>query len=161
MKKIILTLVVAFTCASFAYSQVSQDDVALVQSLYGKDKRELVKQYMKLSGKPDTAFWKIYDAYENERKAMGAERLKLLEDYANNYSTLTDAKAEEIIKKSIALNANFLKLQQKYYPKMKSAIGAVKAAQFTQLEMYLDNAVRNSVNEHIPFIGELDRSEKH
>jgi hypothetical protein len=52
----------------------------------------------------------------------------------------------------------FENLYSKYYKKMKPVVGALKASQFLQLEAYLRSAVKISVLNQIPFIGEIDRS---
>jgi hypothetical protein len=48
------------------------------------------------------------------------------------------------------------KLQKTYYGKMKKSSGVKAAAQFLQIEAYLLSAVRATIMENIPFIGELD-----
>ena len=54
----------------------------------------------------------------------------------------------------------FTNLQQTYFPKFSAAVGGKNAAQFYQLEIYLQMIVRLRVQDEIPFIGELDK-EKH
>lgn len=157
MKKLIAIFVLMIVSASFVNAQMSQDDVSMIQSMYGMNKRDLVKKYMQLTPKQDSVFWPIYDAYENERKSIGEQRIRGIEDYAKNYATLTDAKADELVKKSFELEASMTKLQQKYYEKLKKPISPLKAAQFIQLENFLNNAVRAKIQSEIPFIGEIER----
>jgi len=47
------------------------------------------------------------------------------------------------------------KLLATYYKKMEKAAGVRAAAQFFQLEVYLLSAIRLTVMDNIPFIGEL------
>jgi hypothetical protein len=37
-------------------------------------------------------------------------------------------------------------------------IGGLQAAKFIQLEDYIENCIRLSIQEEIPFVGELDKS---
>lgn len=157
MKKLIAIFVLMIVSASFVNAQMSQDDVSMIQSMYGMNKRDLVKKYMQLTPKQDSVFWPIYDAYESERKSIGEQRIRGIEDYAKNYATLTDAKADELVKKSFELEASMTKLQLKYYEKLKKPISPLKAAQFIQLENFLNNAVRAKIQSEIPFIGEMER----
>jgi len=157
MKKHFSLLLIFSIVSSFAFSQMSQDDIGMIQSMYGMSKRDLVQKYMKLPAGQDSAFWKIYNEYEIARKEIGAKRIQLLQDYANNYATLTDDKANELITEVLKLNGEQTKLYQKYYGKMKKVISPLKAAQFIQLEVYLENAVRTQIQSQIPFIGDLDR----
>lgn len=158
MKKLSIILVVAI--ASFSsYAQSSyKEDVELVQSIYGKSKSDLVRQYMNLSDTQSAAFTKVYDNYETERKGLGQTKLQLINSYAESYATLTDEKADELAKGTLKNNQDYEKLYSKTYGQMKKAIGAINAAKFIQLEVYLQTVIRNEIQESIPFIGELDKT---
>src|SRR6516162_2508334 len=96
MKKMLsLASILFFFSAS---AQMTQDDVNLVQAMYGKSKRDLMEAYMTFSdtGKANK-FWKMYDSYEAERKKLGQQYLGIIQDYAKNYSTLNDAKADQLV----------------------------------------------------------------
>jgi len=155
MKKLLLLLAVAFSSATFAQSTL-KDDIDVVQSVYGKSKSELVKQYMALSGTQATDFAKIYEAYEAERKKLGEEKINLINQYATDYATLTDAKADVIVKGVMKNNTAYDKLYASYYEKVKKAIGAINATKFIQLEIYLQTEIRSSLQNAIPFVGELE-----
>lgn len=158
MKK--LTLVIIMVIASFSsYAQSSyKEDVDVLQSVYGKSKSDLVKEYMNLSDTQSAAFTKVYDNYETERKALGQTKFQLINDYATNYATLTDAKADELAKATLKNNAGYEKLYSKTYGQAKKAVGAINAAKFIQLEVYLQTTIRNEIQNSIPFIGELDKT---
>ena len=155
MKKLFLLLTFVFSATTFAQSTL-QDDVDIVQSVYGKSKSELVTQYMALSGVQATDFTKIYQAYEVERKKLGQEKIQLIDQYATDYSSITDEKADVIAKGVLKNNVAYDKLYSSYYEKVKKAIGAVNATKFIQLEIYLQTEIRSSLQNAIPFIGELD-----
>ena len=157
MKKLILAVLVAFSTGAFAQSTM-KEDVDIIQAHYGKSKKELVGAYMKMEGAQSEAFWKIYDQYEEERKALGREKIRIINDYAASYSSLTDVKADELGKAAMKNNMDFEKLTSKYYEKVKTAAGAMQAVKFIQLETYLQTAVRSAIQDAIPFIGELDKS---
>lgn len=158
MKKLGLILMMALASfSSFAQSSF-KEDVEVIQSVYGKSKSELVKQYMNLSDAQAAAFAKVYDSYEAERKALGQTKFQLLNDYATNYETLTDAKADELAKGTLKNHIAYEKLYSKTYNQAKKAIGSINAAKFIQLEVYLQTIIRSEILEAIPFIGELDKS---
>jgi len=155
MKKIFLLFAVALSSASFAQSTL-KDDIDVVQSVYGKSKSELVSQYMGLSGQQATDFTKIYEAYETERKKLGEEKINLINQYATDYNALTDEKADVIVKGILKNNTAYDKLYASYYEKAKKAIGAKNATKFIQLEIYLQTEIRSSLQNAIPFVGELE-----
>jgi L-arabinose isomerase len=157
MKKLLLVAAIAISTSSFAQSTM-KEDIDVIQGLYGKDKKDLVNSYMKLTGTQSTEFWKIYDQYEVERKVLGQEKIKLIGEYAKNYTTLSEAKADELAKANFNNIISYDKLLQKYYGKTKKVIGSVNAAKFVQLESYLQTEVRSQIQNNIPFIGEIDRT---
>ena len=154
MKKL---LVIGALFMSFAgFAQSNKEDVDFIQSIYGKEKKAIVAEFINLEGAQKDAFWKLYDEYETQRKALGKQRISLLERYANSYMTLDDATTDKLVKDMVSLSAKNDKLIGTYYGKMKKASGVKAAAQFTQLEFYLLSVIRANIMENIPFIGELN-----
>jgi hypothetical protein len=157
MKKLFLFLAIIASTSIFAQST---DDVILVQSLYGKSKGDIIKDYLNLSEPQATAFQAVYDNYEAERKALGQKKMQIINDYAINYDKITDEKADELAKTNLKNNVDFEKLLSKAYGKAKKAIGSINAAKFIQLEQYFQTTVRSTVQDEIPFIGELEKIKK-
>lgn len=127
MKHLLLIAIMAISSVTFAQSGLKQD-IEVIQSLYGKSKQELVSAYMQLKEPQAAQFWAMYDAYETERKALGQKRIMLLDDYVKNFETLTEAKADALVKDVSDNNIAFEKLFVKYYGKAKKIVGAVNAA---------------------------------
>ena len=155
MKKLILLFVL--TVSSVAFSQSTfKDDVDILQSVYGKEKTELVQKYMALSGTQADAFAKVYTDYEVERKTLGQKKIQIIQNYATSYQTLNDEVADKLASEMIDNNIAYDKLYAKYYKQSKKAIGAVNALKFIQLEIYLQTIIRLKIQTEIPFIGEMD-----
>lgn len=159
MKKI-LTLVVCSLFAGSLNAQSNTDEIALIQSAYGMEKKQIIVQFMKLTEAENAGFWKIYDEYEAERKELGKKRANNIIDYANNYGKLTDAKATELVNSSFDIQINLSKLLKKTYAKLSKVMSPIRAAQFVQLENYLETMVRMELSDDIPLIGELEAAEK-
>ena len=155
MKKMLL-IAICFVFAVATQAQSTKDEIALVQSAFGMSKQEMVKDFMKLTEAESQAFWTIYDEYEAARKEMGKKRIANIEEYANNYSKLTDASAEKVITNALAIQGEFAKLQKKTYKKLAKAISPLRAAQFTMFESYVENAIRMEILDTVPLIGEYD-----
>jgi len=157
MKNLFLLLAVAFSATAFAQTTL-KDDIDVIQSVYGKSKAELVSQHMGLTGVQATDFTKIYEAYELERKKLGEEKIYLINQYATDYTILTDAKSDVIAKGVLKNNIAYDKLYSTYYEKVKKAIGATNATKFIQLEIYLQTEIRSNLQNAIPFVGDLEIS---
>ncbi|ESU25243.1 hypothetical protein FEDK69T_00080 [Flavobacterium enshiense DK69] len=157
MKKLFLIATFVISSVTFAQS-TAKEDIEIIQGKYGKSKKELVSTYMELKESQAAAFWKTYDAYEEERKQLGKKRIDLINDYINNYEKLSNEKADQLLKATLKNDMAYGKLYSKYYDKMKKAIGAIDAAKFIQLEHGLQTAIMSETQNAIPFIGDMDRS---
>ena len=85
---------------------------------------------------------------------------KILGDYINTADGINAASADKIAKAALNNTVNLAKLNVEFYEKMKKAVGAINAAKFMQLETYLQTAWRAVVQENIPLIRELEKTEK-
>lgn len=155
MKKMTGLTAILLLFAVSMFAQVSRGDVELIQKTFGMEKAALIKEYMELTPKQDSAFWPVYNRYENERKALGLQRISLIDEYMKSIENTSVENATRLVDKGVALEINFKRLQKKYFTEMAKKIGPVKAAQFYQFENYLNNLVNINIQENIPFIGEL------
>ena len=158
IKNTILSLSV-FACLTMS-AQAPKDEIKVIQGLYGMEKKEIVKEYISLTEAQAKKFWVFYDQYETERQKLGEARLNILSEYAAEYDNLKDQKADELIMRAMDNDMAFDKFYQKQYAKLKAEVGALKAAQFFQLENYLQIMIKSEIQDNIPFIGDLDKKVK-
>jgi len=155
MKKLILVAIIAvFAMASNAQSNT--EEVDLIQSVYGMQKKDLIAKHMKIEAGQTDLFWQMYDEYEIARKEIGTQRVKNIEQYAEKYENLTGPDADALVKASMEVQKSFISLWEKTYKKMAKSISPVTAAQFIQAEMFFENMVRQELSLNIPLIGEFD-----
>ncbi len=155
MKKTLYLLITSFMLPALLWSQSNKEEIDLIQSAFGMEKKAIVAKFVQVEGEAKDAFWTVYDEYETERKALGQNRITLLQNYADNYFELDDAKIDELMGTALKQKADLDKLLTKYYKKVKSESGSQAAAQFWQIESYLLSATRVAIFENIPMIGEL------
>lgn len=134
----------------------SSEDIGLIQSIWGMEKRAIVEEYMDLSAEEESVFWSEYEIYEASRKELGKERMAIINEYVENYGSLSDEKATELMNKAIANNIAIQKMMKKTFKKLSKSISPVKAAQFIQLENYFITSIQLYLQENLPFIGELE-----
>ena len=159
MKKTLLAALFFFS-AGVITNLRAQDEIQQVQEEWGKEKKELVRLGMELSKGDSVKFWPVYNRYEKERQKLGKERILILQDYTDNYLDLSNAKADELIKRIFKNDAAMAKLQQQYYQTLKTTLNAKQAAKFLQVESYIAAVLKLSLQEALPFIGELDNLKK-
>ena len=151
MKKHILILMALFL-ASFAYSQSNKEEIDLVQAAFGMDKKAIVADFVQLSDTQKDAFWTLYDEYETKRKEFGRERIELLQQYAEQYMTMTSEQADVWTKKVMELQIKTDKLIATYYEKVKGISDGVVATQFYQIENYILSMIRMQILQEVPFL---------
>jgi hypothetical protein len=151
MKKYIL-IIAALFMASFTYAQSNKEEVDLIQAAFGMDKKAAVAEFVKPSASQKDAFWKLYDEYETQRKELGKQRITLLEQYANQYKTMTSEQADAWSKKVMDLQKKTDNLITTYYGKIKGISDGIVATQFYQIESYILTAIRITVLDEIPFV---------
>lgn len=145
-----------FFTVSFSYGQqmTVDDEITLIQEAFGNDKKMIVESYMDLPESIAPGFWTIYQAYELERKAISRDRIKIIDEYLNKYSSLGEYEADDLAKRTIKNDMQLSKLHSKYYKKFKKATSAIDAAKFLQIDTYIHNTIRNALQQELPFIGE-------
>ena len=148
MKKInFLIVAILFTTTSFAQS--AQNEIELIQSVYGMEKKEIVTSFVELDEDQKTNFWILYDAYELKRKELGKNKFAVLLKYVDDFGEILPEDAELIMKKSIAMRKKSDKLIDNYYKKIKKKTDPVVALQFYQIERYLTGVIRTELLEEL------------
>jgi hypothetical protein len=152
MKTKLFALLIFFAIPLITNAQQINDEIKLIQSAFGMEKRALVEQYMALPA--DSGFWPVYEAYETERRDLMKQRILLINEYLEKLPNLNEADADQLALKAMKNSASLTGLTAKHYKKIKGQIGAVNAAKFIQLENYVQSTILLAITESMPFIGE-------
>ncbi len=151
MKK--LCLVIALLFGAISYAQMpEQDEIKLIQDIFGSEKKEIIAENIDLSGVDAAKFWQLYDEYEVARKSNGQERIKLLSTYASTTSAISNEMAESMLQKAIVIRSANENNLMKYTKKIKKATNPIVAAQFYQIEQYIADGIRFSILDNMDFI---------
>lgn len=146
--KILSLVFIAFFSLNF-FAQSNQDEIELMQSLYGMEKRDIVAEFIELSEVQEQEFWALYNAYENERKELGKKKFQLLQSYVDDYGQVKAEDADNFMKQAIPLRIKSDKLTDNYYKKIKTKTDPIVAMQFYQIENYLADAIKMELLEDI------------
>ena len=140
---------------AFGLMAQTKDEISFYQSIWGMEKQSIVESYMDLSEAQAEVFWPAYEAYETQRKELGKEKVMILGDYAKNYESLTGDQVTDLVNRGAANNIAMQKLLKKTFSKLSKSLDPITAARFVQLENYLIVMIKMSIQESIPFIGEM------
>jgi hypothetical protein len=151
MKKLTLTLI-AMLAMSFIYAQTVDDYVELVRTQLKADKKVVVAEVLQLQPGEGDLFWPLYDEYNSAMYKIQTERVKLIKDFAANYTTMTPVKADELMLKAFEIKKDLLGLDKKYYARFKKVIPVTKAATYFQLENKIETLVNAKLAVEIPLM---------
>ena len=126
--------------------------IELVRRDVRQDARSIIGEKLALKQAEADKFWPVYDRYEAELRRLGDEKLALINDYADNYKSMTDAKAGELTSKAIDLDIRRTSLLQQYLPEFQKALTNRRAAQFYQIELPLLKIVDLQIASQLPMV---------
>jgi hypothetical protein len=149
MKKVSLLLVGIFAFV-LVNAQSNKEEVDLMQSAFGMEKKAMVMEFVKVDASQKDAFWKLYDEYETARKELGKKRIDLLNQYADNFDKMTNEFADSWTKQVLDMTKKTDALLVTYYNKIKKVTNPVVALQFWQVEGYILSGIRLMILEELP-----------
>jgi hypothetical protein len=155
-------LAVALVAMAFPVLASAQDESVQVQSIRADeqiilsqimtDKRAIYTQAMQLTDEESRAFWPVYDEYEAKVKKIDDRFIRLVNDYAAKYSTMTDADARQMLAAKMKIDRERMALQQAYTRKIGKAVPAIKALRYAQVESRIDNELQRRVIQLLPLV---------
>ena len=139
--------------AASAQPQAASDqDIQMLRADIRAQRKEITAQNMTLTADEATKFWPIFDQYRQEATKPNDERWALIKDYAANYNTMTDAQAQDYIKRSTAVDQQLLSLRMKYVPVFEKVISAKKTALWYQIDRRIDLLINLQLSAIIPVV---------
>jgi len=114
------------------------------------DRKAVYANNLKLTDDESKKFWPVYDAYEAEVKKVNDRFLANLNRFVENYDTLSESDAAEVLKEKMAIEKEREALKQEYTEKVAKALPPKKALRYAQIETRVDNMLRRDVYSLIP-----------
>jgi hypothetical protein len=148
-------LVLAQSASPKAPAKPADDLDALVE-LARKDlragKADIVGKTMKLDAAQAAAFWPLYKQYEAERQAVGDERLAVIQDFAEHYDSMNDAKATGLLERSFGIEDKRMAIEKKYKGEMLKVLPGKVVARFFQVDRRVNNLIDLKLSSQIPLV---------
>ena len=152
LKRIIVVMVMCLIAFPAFAQEVTKNTMDSVRDALKAQKRAFIAVNMQLTDAEDAKFWPVYDSYQKDMETMNQKIGDLILDYAKNYETLTDLKADELLKKNLSLENEILQLKKSYLPKFGAVLPAKKVARYYQLENKIQAVGRYDLAEKIPLV---------
>jgi hypothetical protein len=132
--------------------QSTRADEQIILGQIMSDKRAVYAQALQLTDAESRAFWPVYDEYEARVKKIDDRFVRLVNDYAAKYSTMTDADAGQMLAARMKIDRERLDLQQSYTRKIGKVLPAIKALRYAQVESRIDNELQRKVMLLVPIV---------
>jgi Spy/CpxP family protein refolding chaperone len=148
----LLSVVASAQNAGSSAKPLSDTDIQLLRSDVQADKNKIIADTMQFTDTESTAFWPVYRDYARDQQVIGDDRVRLIKDYLQNYDSLDDNKAKDMVQRMINIEDRTLNLREDYWPKFMKALGAKRAAKFYQVDNRLTLLINLQLSDNIPLI---------
>jgi hypothetical protein len=131
---------------------ITDQEIQLMRQDIRAQRRQIVAANLPLSTEESAKFWPVYDQYIGETIKINDARYAMVKDYAANYSTMTDAKAADFVRKWIELDKSMIDLRLKYIPIVEKVLSMKKSAMFFQIDRRVQLMIDLQLASQIPLI---------
>ena len=160
LRELLTAVVMLGTLSGFAQTPadantgrpVTDDDIAVLRQDVQADKTEIITRNMEFTDEQSKAFWPVYRNYAHDQQVIGDQRVALIKDYAANYDSMDDAKAQSYIARALKFDSDGLQLRKTYVAQFVKAIGAKQTAKFYQVDNRLSLLVNVQLAALLPII---------
>jgi hypothetical protein len=135
-----------------AEKQNIQEYIDLLRTDVRQQKAEIMGAMMALDAQQSAKFWPIYNEYDSELNKLNDLRVANIQEYAHSYGQMSDAKADDLIRKSLDYHKQRSDLLAKYYGQVKAALGPLQAARFVQIEDQLLSIIDLKIESALPIV---------
>ncbi len=133
--------------------------IELLRSDVRKNKVQIVSLVMQLDAEDAAKFWPVYKEFEAEYLEFGNGVIALITNYAAHYDDMTPQTADQLANRLLDLEQERNNLKRRYYLRFRSALDAIAAARFLQVENQLERIVDLQVASELPVIEAPQRSQ--
>jgi len=113
-------------------------------------KKELIAAHLKLTDSESTRAWQIYEQYSAEMSKVNNTKTAILEEYSQEYDTLTDDQADDLIRRWLETDVEQASLRLQFAGIFRRMPPGKKAATSLQLERRISMMMDVSLHRDFP-----------
>ena len=108
----------------------------------------------KINLTPDQAkrFWPVYDQYIAEQTKIHDQKYAVIKEFATSWGTISDAQAEDLTNRALAVDAQVTQLRIKYMPSFLKVLPGKQVATFFQIDRRLQMMVDLQLMSELPLV---------
>jgi hypothetical protein len=127
--------------------------IQLLRTDLNKSKSQVIGDVMQFDADQAATFWPIYKEFQGDYGKIGDQIVDLVKDYVTNYDSMTDDAADRMAMKLLDIEQQRNELKRKYYERFKTALDAVTAARFLQVENQIEKLLDLQIASQLPVVG--------
>lgn len=151
MKRITVILF-AITLSFNSLAQTDDEYIDLAREVLKTEKKEAIAEILNLSDDEAPFFWELYKEYQEKQYLIQNKRIALITDFSDNFESLTDEKADELMKSFLSYKSEILKLNKQYYKKFKKVTSVENAVLLFQAENKIETLIDAQLALEIPML---------
>ena len=130
----------------------SVESMEIVREKLRADKKFFISQNMELTEAEEKTFWPVYEEYQPELMKLGERKLKLIQTFSDNFESMSDEKAKQLLNEYLAIDTTRHKLRLQFLPKFRKVLTQKKVARYYQLEQKAFAAGQYELANMIPLL---------
>jgi len=109
---------------------------------------------MRFTADEAAKFWPLYKPFEQQRKAIGDEKVALIKAYATSYNAgpVNDARAKELMTTAISIEEKNLASKRQFLQELQKALPGKTVARFYMVQNRIELLTALELAEGIPLI---------
>ena len=135
---------------------ITDQQLALLRRDIRSIKKQLIAANLALTDSEATKFWQVYEQYSAETGKINDMRTAIIKEYSDEYGTLTDDQADNLIRRWLDTDIEQTKLRQRYVPIFRGVLPGKKAATFIQLDRRISTMIDVQLTSQLPLAQSQD-----
>jgi len=148
---VLVAMLTVFIVSSMAQEKPA-DNMQIVREKIQTDKKLFIAENMNLTESEAKVFWPVYENYQKDLGKLVDKTVKLIDNYAANYETMTDEAAKELINGYLTIEEERVTLMKSFLPKFRKVLPEKKVARYYQLENKINAVVKYGLATQIPLV---------
>jgi len=130
--------------------QITDQQLTLLRRDIRSIKKQLIAANLTLTDSEATKFWQVYEQYSAEVESINDKRTAIIKEYSEDYGTLTDDQADNLIRRWLDTDIEQTTLRQRYVATFRKVLSGKKAATFIQLDRRISTMIDVQLTSRLP-----------
>jgi hypothetical protein len=131
-------------------AELQRQIVGLQWLIVVTQKKLTVLQNVQFTEQEKSAFWPVYDQYQDALFKVNQRSARLIADFAGAYKTLSDEQAQNIVREYLDIEKERVQLKESFRKKFAKVLPPKKVMRYLQIENKLETIARYKLAKAIP-----------